>query len=89
MGTRYEFGRYYFGIIGAVIVLIVPATMIWVGIYANIREKSYMKEQRQTGRDKQRMLDFMQIVMKEYGAGVEPDNRAGYGSGGEGHQALV
>ena len=55
-----------FGIIGAVIVLIVPAMMIWVAIYANVREKSYMKEQRQTGRDKQRMLDFMQIVMKEY-----------------------
>lgn len=55
-----------FGIIGAVIVLILPAMMIWVNIDASVREKGYMKEQRQTGRDKQRMLDFMQIVMKEY-----------------------
>lgn len=59
-------GDTVFGIIGAVIVLIVPAMMIWVNIYVSVREKSYMKEQRQTGRDKQRMLDFMQIVMKEY-----------------------
>ncbi|MDE6363279.1 MAG: hypothetical protein K2L86_03295 [Lachnospiraceae bacterium] len=44
-----------------------PYAILIVGrLSMNTAEKRYMAEQRSTGRDKQRMLDFMQIVMKEY-----------------------
>lgn len=44
-----------------------PWALLLAGVFsAHAREKRYMAEQRMTGRDKQRMLDFMQIVMKEY-----------------------
>lgn len=58
-----------FSIIGAVcmvLLIALPIGLIGLNLYGSVREKSYMEEQRQTGRDKQRMLDFMQIVMKEY-----------------------
>lgn len=42
------------------------ALLIAGGLFVNANEKRYMAAQRSTGRDKQRMLDFMQIVMKEY-----------------------
>ncbi|MDE6219369.1 MAG: hypothetical protein K2G51_02875 [Lachnospiraceae bacterium] len=58
-----------FSIIGAasmVLLIALPIGLVGLNLYDSIKEKSYMGEQRQTGRDKQRMLDFMQIVMKEY-----------------------
>lgn len=58
-----------FSIIGGICLVLyiaLPIGMIGLNIYGSAEEKNYMKEQRQTGRDKQRMLDFMQIVMKEY-----------------------
>ncbi|MDE7477722.1 MAG: hypothetical protein K2M91_07200 [Lachnospiraceae bacterium] len=42
------------------------ALLIYNIIPNNTQKKRYMEEQIQTGRDKQRMLNFMQIVMKEY-----------------------
>ena len=44
-----------------------PWAVVIVGVlFTNAREREYMAEQRITGRDKRRMIDFMQIVMKEY-----------------------
>ena len=58
-----------FSIVGGICVVLyiaLPIGMIGFNIYGSAEEKKYMKEQRQTGRDKQRMQDFMQIVMNEY-----------------------
>ena len=58
-----------FSVIGGicmVLLIALPIGMIGLNIYGSAEEKRYMEEQSQTGRDKQRMLDFMQIVMKEY-----------------------
>lgn len=49
-----------------VLYIAIPIGMIGLNIAGSAEEKKYMKEQCQTGRDKQRMLDFMQIVMREY-----------------------
>lgn len=54
------------GGIGGVLLIGLPIGLIGLNIYGSVEKEKYMKEQRQTGRDKQRMLDFMQIVMKEY-----------------------
>lgn len=44
-----------------------PWAVVIVGVlFTNAREREYMAEQRITGRDKRQMIDFMQIVMKEY-----------------------
>ena len=51
----------------------IVCTVLFIGFWAlliyniipnNTQKRRYMEEQIQTGRDKQRMLDFMQIVMK-------------------------
>ncbi len=58
-----------FSIIGGICMVLLiglPIVMIGMNIHGSVEEDRYMKEQWQTGRDKQRMLDFMQIVMKEY-----------------------
>lgn len=54
------------GGIGVMLLIVLPISLIGLNLYASVKEDRYMKEQKQTGRDKQRMLDFMQIVMKEY-----------------------
>lgn len=56
----------FFMLLGMLIVF-GPWALLLVGVlFMHAREREYMAEQRTTGRDKQRMLDFMQIVMKEY-----------------------
>lgn len=54
------------GGICAVLLIALPVGLIALNRYGNVEIKRHMDVQRQTGGDKQRMLDFMQIVMKEY-----------------------
>lgn len=53
-------------VLGMIVVGGPYAVLVIGSLTVNANEKKYMAEQRITGRDKQRMLDFMQIVMKEY-----------------------
>lgn len=54
------------GGIGVMLLIVLPVSLIGLNLCGSVKEDRYMKEQKQTGRDKQRMLDFMQIVMKKY-----------------------
>jgi len=53
-------------VLGMIVVGGPYAVLVIGSLTVNANEKKYMAEQRSTGRDKQRMLDFIQIVMKEY-----------------------